>query len=281
VSERPGARSLRGRTGDALRELDLRPRRHLGQSFLVDARIAERIVNEAGVVGESVLEIGPGLGALTDLLAERASRLALVEIDRSLADRLQSRFAGSARVHVVHADALTVDFDACSLGSGRAVVVANLPYRVGSQILLRLFDERRRFSRLVLMLQREVAARLTASPATRDYGLLSLWTALYAEARAVFRVSPAAFVPRPKVESAVVSLRLLDEPRVPAAQIERLRVIARAAFSQRRKTLRRALAGTVAAAAFERAGIDPQRRGETLSLEEFARLAAASGSAGG
>jgi 16S rRNA (adenine1518-N6/adenine1519-N6)-dimethyltransferase len=255
--------------------LGLHPRRRLGQSFLADPRLAERIVAAAGASGRRVLEIGPGLGALTGLLAARASSLVAIEIDRAMAARLRERFAGGTSVRVVEGDALAVDLDEC-LGPGEpAIVVANLPYSAATAILFRLFAERRRFSRLVVMLQREVAARLVARPGGRDYGVLSISAQLVSEPRILFPVSPAAFVPRPRVESAVVSLEILAATRVPLADEERFRAIVRAAFGQRRKTLRRALAGVVSAAAFERAGIDAGRRGETLAIEEFARLAGA------
>jgi 16S rRNA (adenine1518-N6/adenine1519-N6)-dimethyltransferase len=268
-----GASSLRRETLAALGDLGLKPRRRLGQSFLVDAGIAERIVSAAEVEDRTVLEIGPGLGALSGLLARRARRLVLVEIDPAMASRLEERFATAGNVTVLAADALTVDFERLSLGQERAVVVSNLPYRTGSRILLRLLEEGRRFVRIVAMLQREVAERLTASPGDDSYGLPTVWTKIYADARCLFRVPPRAFVPRPRVESAVVQLDLLPQPRIEASRLEALRRVARAAFGQRRKMLRRALAGLVSPAAFERAGVDPSRRGETLDLEELARLA--------
>lgn len=267
--------SLHRRTRDALRAH--RPRRRLGQSFLVDARVAARIVAAAAPDGREVVEIGAGLGALSDLLGERARRLILVEVDPALADDLRTRFASRTNVSVIEADALSVDFDALIGGDARALVVANLPYSVGSQILLRLLEERRRFDRLVLMLQREVVERLTASPGTKAYGALSVWTALAGEARLLFRVPAGAFRPRPKVESAVVDVRLAREPRVALDDEHRLRAVVRAAFGQRRKTLRNALAPLASPDDLAGAGIDPSRRGETLTLEEFARLANALG----
>jgi 16S rRNA (adenine1518-N6/adenine1519-N6)-dimethyltransferase len=174
---------------------------------------------------------------------------------------------------VVNADALDVDFAELLRGAAGAVAVGNLPYSVGTQILLRLLDARRLFARLVLMLQREVAERIVAAPGSRSYGTLSVWTALYGEARIALRVPPGAFVPRPKVESAIVTIELRSEPRVPVADPGRFRAVVRAAFGQRRKTLRGALSAMATASEIEAAGIDPMRRGETLSLEEFAALA--------
>ncbi len=264
--------SLRRRTREAIGVLGVRPSRRLGQSFLVESAFVERIVAAADLEGESVLEIGPGLGALSGRIAELAGELAVVEIDASLAGALRERFGSEPKVRVVTGDALAVDLDSLLPRGRRSVVVANLPYSVGTRILMRLLEERERFSRLVLMLQREVAERLTAEPGTRAYGVPTLWTRLYTDARILFRVPAGAFLPRPKVESAVLRLAVREAPRVALRSEVRFRSIVRAAFGQRRKTLGRALGGIVPAAAIAAAGIDPRRRGETLSLEEFARL---------
>ena len=268
----PGKTSQRS-ARETLGDLGLRPRRRWGQNFLVDLRVADRIVAAAEAAGREVLEIGPGLGALSDRLAAQAKALVLVEIDRTMSTRLRERFAEQGHVRVVEGDALEIDLAALFPENERAMVVANLPYSVASQILIRLLDERRRFSHLVLMLQREVAERLVARPGTRSYGVLSIWTALYASPTVLFHVSAGAFHPRPKVESTVVRLSLQDEPRVTIRDEEIFRAIVRASFGQRRKTLRNALSALPVEGALEYAGIDPRRRGETLDLEEFARLA--------
>lgn len=265
--------SLHRRTRSGLTDLGVRPRKALGQNFLVEPGIVERIVAAAGVRGRRVLEIGPGMGALSDRLAAEADELVLLEIDPRMAARLRARFAASPHVRVETGDALRVDLGALFEGPGRAVVVANLPYSVASPMLLRLLEARRRFERLVLMLQREVAERVVAGPGGKDYGLPSIWVALYGHAEILFRVPPGAFVPRPKVESAVAAIALAPSPRVALADEARFRALVRAAFAQRRKTLRAALAGLATRGDLEAAGIDPRRRGETLSVEEFARLA--------
>jgi 16S rRNA (adenine1518-N6/adenine1519-N6)-dimethyltransferase len=265
--------SLQRTTRQTLDRLGVRPRRRLGQSFLVAPAVVARIVDAADVRGKAVVEIGPGLGALSDTLAALASRLWLVEIDPRLCERLRERYAPAAHVRVVHADALDVDFADLLRGSAGAVAVGNLPYSIGTQILLRLLDARRLFARLVLMLQREVAERIVAPPGSRSYGTLSVWTALYGEARIALRVPPGAFVPRPKVESAIVTIELRSQPRTPVADPVRFRAVVRAAFGQRRKTLRGALSAMATASEIEAAGIDPTRRGETLSLHEFAAIA--------
>jgi 16S rRNA (adenine1518-N6/adenine1519-N6)-dimethyltransferase len=235
--------------------------------------VARRIVDVADVRGKTVVEIGPGLGALSGELAATASDLVLVEIDRRLSDRLRERYSGVSHVRVVNADALAVDFGRLLDGHGGAVAIGNLPYSVGTQILLRLLELRLHFARLVLMLQREVAERIVAAPGSKLYGTLSVWTALRGDARIAFRVSSGAFVPRPKVDSAVVTIALLREPRVAIADPRRFRDVVRGAFGQRRKTLRGALDRLATRSQIEAAGIDPKRRGETLSLEEFAAIA--------
>ena len=269
----PAAPSLRRTTREALERLGVRPRRRLGQSFLVAPAVVQRIVEVADVRGKRVVEIGPGLGTLSDALAAVASEIALVEIDPRMADGLRERYAAAAHVRVVDADALDVDFADLLGGSQDAVAVGNLPYSAGTQILLRLLEARRFFTRLVLMLQREVAERIVAGPGTKAYGTLSVWTALYGEARIALRVPSGAFLPRPKVESAVVTIALRGEPRVHIADEEQFRDVVRGAFGQRRKTLRGALARMATADQIEAAGIDPKRRGETLTLGEFAAIA--------
>lgn len=267
------AESLHRRTRDALERLGVRPRRGLGQNFLIASPVVDRIVETAAPRGRVVVEIGPGIGALSDALAAVAAELFLVEIEPRMAGRLRERFAAAPHVRVITADALTVDYAELLAGKEGAVAVGNLPYSVGSQILLRLIEARRAFERLVIMLQREVAERLVASPGSKAYGVLTLWTALYGEAEIALRVGKGSFVPRPKVQSAVVAVRLQTEPRVAIADEKVFRAVVRAAFGQRRKTLRAALGKLATTADIERAGIGPGVRGETLSLEEFARLA--------
>jgi 16S rRNA (adenine1518-N6/adenine1519-N6)-dimethyltransferase len=267
------AQSLHGKTRRALAALELRPRRSLGQNFLVSPQVVSRIVQAADVAGRTVVEIGPGLGAMSEALAAVASKLVLVEVDGRMAGRLRERFATATHVEVVEADATRVDYARLLDGSAPAVVVANLPYSVGSQILLRLLEFRASFDRLVLMLQREVAERLAAKPATKAYGLLTVWTTLYGVPRILFRVPPGAFEPRPRVDSAVVWIALQPEPRAAIDDERWFREVVRAAFAQRRKMLRAALAKLGPPEAIARAGIAPERRGETLSLDEFAALA--------
>lgn len=253
----------------------LRARKRFAQHFLVDPDMARRIVGLAGIeTGETALEIGPGHGALTGLLAERAARLVLVEIDRDLAAELRETFAGRANVEVVEADILDLDLRRL-LGDLPAAVVANLPYNISTPVLMRLLDAAHLVRRMVLMLQREVALRLVALPHTKAYGALSVTVQLVARTRIAFSVPPTAFRPRPQVDSAVVVI----DPLVPAplSDDERraVRRVVRAAFAQRRKQLGNALVPIApdCKQILAALGIDPQRRAETLTPADFLALA--------
>lgn len=253
-------------------------RRALGQHFLIDPGVAERAIALAGLdPGSTVLEIGPGRGALTDRLLAAGHRVVAVEVDPRLAGALKER--APEELSVVAGDFLRLD--AAELPPGPLPVVANLPYATGTAIVARLLEEPARFPRIVVMLQLEVARRLCAEPGSRAYGGLTVLTALHAAATFGFVVPPSAFAPPPKVDSAVLRLDVQAVPRVAVDDARSFRRVVYAAFAQRRKTLRNALAaafGTEGAAALlERASIDGRRRAETLSLEEFARLSDAAG----
>lgn len=254
----------------------LRPRKALGQCFLTDRRIAEKIVGLADVTREDrVVEIGPGRGILTRLLAERAGELTAIELDARWHAALQAEFGQTAHVRLVHADALTYRFD--DLASPFKVV-ANLPYYLSTPILFRLLGLRERVSLMVLMLQREVVDRLVARPHTKAYGALSVVVAYAAEVRKGFAVAPGSFYPRPAVHSAVVTIAPRPSPAVAVRDEALLIRLVRAAFAHRRKMLANALKdeGFDAArlgAALRKADIDGTRRGETLDLGEFGRLA--------
>jgi 16S rRNA (adenine1518-N6/adenine1519-N6)-dimethyltransferase len=248
-------------------------RRALGQNFLIDGDVARRTVAAARLVsGEWVLEVGPGRGVLTRVLLDAGVRVCAVEIDPELAGALErQRLPG---LQVIEADFLRLDL--AELPAPRFVVVANLPYASGTAIVERLLEHRERFPRLVVMLQREVAERLSASPGSRAYGALTVLTALWAEASLEFTVPAHAFRPVPRVESAVVRLEVATAPRVPVASPTAFRRVVRAAFAQRRKMLRNTLAavfGEDTERVLSSVGIDPRRRAETLSTAEFAVLA--------
>ena len=258
-------------------------RRALGQHFLRDAGIARRIVEIAGLTpADLCVEIGPGEGVLTFLLAERAGRLLALEVDEKLVEGLRARLAALPHVEVRQADARRFDYAALPTlrpsPEGRVVIVGNLPYSVSKPILERLVAARTAVSEMVLTLQKEVAERVAAGPGSKRYGALSVLTQLYCDVRLALAIPPGAFRPPPKVDSAVLHLRVLATPRVPVGDEGKFHRLVKAAFGRRRKTLANALAGglgvSVATARqwLAAAGIDPGRRAETLSLEEFSRL---------
>ena len=260
--------------GQALGELrgSAGRRRALGQNFLVDPEVVSRTIEAAGIAeGQAVLEIGPGQGILTRGLLAAGARVHAVEIDSRLADALKGE--DLAGLTLLEGDFLKIDLGV--LPDSPLLVVANLPYATGTAIVERLLASPERFPRIVVMLQKEVAARLAAEPGSRSYGSLSVLTALWARSSMLFEVPPSSFRPRPKVDSAVVRLDVSARPRAPVSDPGLFRDVVRAAFAQRRKMLRntlRASFGESGLLALDRAGIDERRRAETLTLEEFASL---------
>jgi 16S rRNA (adenine1518-N6/adenine1519-N6)-dimethyltransferase len=266
-----------------LKALNIRPRKNLGQNFVQDPNVLRKLVDVASLDPDDiVVEIGGGLGSLTAPLADRVKKVYALEIDPRLAQALRVRFSGTDRVEVVLGDALRFEF-ATLFGTWKRKmkVVANLPYEISSPMIFRLLREREYFSLIVLMLQREVARRVVARPATRDYGPLAIWSQLYSRPSIAFYVAPGSFHPPPKVESAVVKFEILPEPSVPIEDEGALREVIRSAFNYRRKTLTRALqSGSFShlsrqeiQEAISASRIPPDARGETLSLEQFADLA--------
>jgi len=257
-----------------------RPLKSLGQNFLVDRNIIDKIIDSARLVPEdSVLEIGPGRGALTEIMAKKVGRLQLVEYDHALAAILKETYSADSKVSIVDADILAVDLPTL-LGKEQTAwkVVANLPYNISTQVLFKLMDVRNSVSRMVLMLQREVAERLTAAPDCSDYGVTTVLLGLWYDMRIEFIVSPGCFHPRPKVDSAVISFVPLAEPRAEVGNEDVFRRIVKAAFAMRRKTLSNCLKraelveSDQLTAILDECGIDGKRRGETLTLDEFATL---------
>ncbi|HWP56307.1 MAG TPA: 16S rRNA (adenine(1518)-N(6)/adenine(1519)-N(6))-dimethyltransferase RsmA [Candidatus Acidoferrales bacterium] len=272
--------SLYQEVQQALRELPVRPSKRLGQHFLIDRGVLERIVELLQLkTEEEVLEIGPGLGFLTRRLAESARRVWAVEIDPFIVEWLRRTTCPKhPNLELVHADILAVDL-AALLPDHPVKLAGNLPYQISTPLLFRLTEHRERFSLLVLMLQREVADRLTARPGTKAYGALSVWWQLHGEVGERLRVAPEGFFPRPKVQSMVLQMRFFPQPRASVADLPLVRKVVRAAFNHRRKTLVNALGDLVAGKkkALEEilrdARIDPNRRGETLDVGEFVGLA--------
>jgi len=249
---------------------DHAPRKRFGQHFLVDRHYVARIVNAVDPApGDSLVEIGPGLGALTGSLIERAGKISAIEIDRDLESRLRERFAPDC-LALHEADALTFDF--ATLGANLRIV-GNLPYNISTPLLFHLAAYDRLLRDVHVMLQREVVARMTASPGTPDYGRLSVMLQARFRVTRLFTVPPGAFRPAPNVESAVARLVPLDDDRPPITDEALFARIVAAAFGQRRKTLRNALSAVCDDAALRASAIDPGARGETLSVGDFVRLA--------
>jgi 16S rRNA (adenine1518-N6/adenine1519-N6)-dimethyltransferase len=246
------------------------PRRRFGQNFLADPHYVARIVAAIDPRrGDNVVEIGPGLAALTRPLIQRAGRITAIEIDRDLAARLATEFS-TAQLALHVADALAFDF--ATLGSALRIV-GNLPYNISSPLLFRLAQYEGQLRDLHVMLQREVVARMTATPGTPDYGRLTVMLQAKFSVARLFVVPPGAFQPPPKVDSAVARLVPLGSAKPRIADEALFGRIVAAAFGQRRKTMRNALAAICDAATLTAAGIDPGARGETLAVADFVRLA--------
>jgi len=274
----------------------LRPSRALGQNFVVDPNTVRRIVRLAGVTdGAAVVEVGAGLGSLTLALAEAGAQVVAVEVDRGLVPILRQIVADRS-VTVVEADALQVDWDELlgpldraglpgaaggaglpgpAGGAGPWSLVANLPYNVATPLVVQVLEQAPQVGSLLVMVQREVGERLAARPGQAAYGAVSVVVDYWAEASVVGRVPPTVFVPRPNVESALVRIDRRPSPAVPVTVVtyDRLRQVVRAGFAQRRKMLRRSLAGVVPAAAFAATDIAPEARAEELNVVQWGRLA--------
>jgi len=270
-----------------LRDSEFRPRKSRGQNFLIHEHVIEGILRLLDLQpSDNVVEIGPGLGFLTRRLIERAQAVWAVEIDELLAQRLTAGELGTnEKFHLVYGDVLDVDLPEF-LPKGKMKLAGNLPYNIATEVLFRIFEWRAHFSSLVLMVQKEVAERIASGPGSKSYGTLSVWCQVHGRIGDKIHVSPAAFYPRPKVQSTILKIELLPQARARDADMPALRGLVRAAFGQRRKTLSNTM---VTWLQHERAdvdgfllaqGIDPQRRGETLSVDEFIKLAQAVGQSG-
>lgn len=265
-----------------LRDTSFRPRKRLGQNFLIHEGILDSIVRLVDLSPQDeIVEIGPGLGFLTRRLVAVARRVWAIEVDPILVSWLRGSALGAhPALKLLHADFLKFPLSEV-LPARQVKLVANLPYSISTPALFRIFDLREHFSLLVLMVQQEVAERLAAVPGTKAYGSLTLWFQIHGQMMATLSVSPEAFFPRPRVRSTVTKIALHPEPLIPGAEFSSLRTVVRAAFTHRRKMLSNALAGPLRMESAEVArllrgvGIDPRRRGETLVVQEFIRLARA------
>lgn len=250
-----------------------RPRKRFGQHFLRDRHVIQDIVDSvAPQPNDTVVEIGPGDGALTRLLVERTTPLHVVEFDRDLVEHLRGAFAPE-RLVIHQADALNFDFRQLKPPEQRLRVVGNLPYNISTPILFHLLDQIDCINDMVFMLQKEVVDRMAAVPDTSDYGRLSVMIQWRLKVTPLFNVAPSAFQPPPKVQSTVVRLVPHSTPPIQVANPETFSLVVRAAFAHRRKMLRNNLKDIVPNKDLEMVGIDPQRRAETLTLAEFARIA--------
>lgn len=249
----------------------------LGQNFLVDSGVVRDIIEGSGITKEDhVIEIGPGVGSLTRALLQAAGHVTAVEIDDKLIPILKEELKGHDNFTLIEGDVLKTDLKALA-GQGKVKIVANLPYYVTTPILLRLLEEDFPWQSITIMIQKEVAMRLNADPGTKDYGSLSVLVAYHADTRLIRVVKPASFIPRPKVDSVVIRLDKLEEKRVKPKDEEFFLRLVRQSFAMRRKTLNNTLKPlgidpSVMALAFQEAGIDPSRRGETLTIQEFQSL---------
>lgn len=253
--------------------------RRLGQHFLHPAWAAKVAAIISPAAGETILEIGAGEGALTDQLAAAGATVWAIEIDSRLCEDLRRRFRDARTVQILREDILTVDAEALFPPGARIRVAGNLPYYISSPILFRLLDLRARIADATVMLQREVAGRVAAKPGGKEYGVLSVMLQLYTDVQIVLSLPPGAFRPPPTVESALVRLEFSAAPRLPVSDERTFARLVRAAFRERRKTLRNNLKALLGGregaidAALEGTGIDGTRRAETLAVSEFSALA--------
>ena len=266
-----------------LKEYGLIPRKRLGQHFLIDRNILNKVIRTAKIEKEDVvLEVGPGLGEMTLALARHAKRVIAIEIDPKLVAILKKKMEDLPNVEVVRSDILRLNFNQFLEKEGQPIkVVANLPYQISTPLLFRFIESKEVFATFTLTLQKEVAERMAAPPGRKEYGPLSIFTQMFLDVSIRFFIKPSAFFPPPKVDSAVVHMVWKEKPVIEANDEEWFKRVVKACFSYRRKTLANALKhseltlpGSVELK-MEGIGIDPRRRPETLTIQEFVRLAEA------
>lgn len=270
------------KTKEIIQKYDFRLTKSLGQNFLVDQNILDKIVQAAEVTKEDVVfEVGTGIGTLTHELALRAKKVVAIEIDRKLIPILEETLSGVDNVEIVNQDILKTDLKylAQEFAEGRSIkVVANLPYYITTAIIMKFLESNIRLDSFVLMIQKEVADRITAKPSTKDYGSLTVAIQYYAQSELISKVPRNAFIPPPNVDSSVIRLRIRSERDIQVRDEQLFFKVIRGSFSKRRKTIQNALSTyedftkDVVIEALTRADIDPKRRGETLTIDEFAKL---------
>lgn len=264
-------------TTEIVKKHGFRFNKNLGQNFLIDDHIVEDIVQGAGITKDDhVVEIGPGIGTLTRALLEKAKKVTAIELDDKLIPILEEELKAYDNFELIHGDATKVDYAA--LGSGEDIkMVANLPYYVTTPIITGILNQKIGFESLTVMIQKEVAHRMNATPGTKEYGSLTLLVQYYCDTKIIRNVPPESFIPRPKVESTVIKLIKRDVPRAKVLDEALFFKIIRKVFTMRRKTLANnfkamGYSKDFVLKAFEQAGIKENARGETLSVEEFAHL---------
>ena len=267
------------KTAELVKKYNFKFSKSLGQNFLIDDSVPRDIVAGAEVDSEDlVIEIGPGVGTLTAQLLKKAKKVVAIELDNDLIPILEQELGDNPNFTLIHNDALKVDFNVV-IGDEKSVkLVANLPYYVTTPIIVKLLKDGYNFKSLTIMIQKEVAERMNAEPGNKDYGALSLLVQYYCNTSIVRKVPPSCFIPRPKVDSIVIRLDKLSEPKVKVENEKLFFDIIRSSFNMRRKTLWNGVKSIGPAKekleeAFEKAGVNPKRRGETLSIQEFANLA--------
>ncbi|WP_055665295.1 16S rRNA (adenine(1518)-N(6)/adenine(1519)-N(6))-dimethyltransferase RsmA [Desnuesiella massiliensis] len=265
-------------TKDIVQKYNFKFSKSLGQNFLVDESVLEDIVKGAEISSEDfVIEIGPGVGTLTKELLKNAKSVCSIELDSDLIPILNEELKDYENFKLIHKDALKVDFNEIIGEETSVKLVANLPYYVTTPIIARLLTEGYKFNSLTIMIQKEVAERINSEPDCKEYGSLSVLVQYHCDTKIIRKVSPNSFIPKPKVESIVIRLDRLEKPRVDVKDEHLFFKVVRESFNMRRKTLSNALKNLKLSKelmneAFEKAGIDSRRRGETLSLQEFANL---------
>lgn len=273
------------RTKEILNKYGFNFKKSLGQNFLIDTNVLRNIVGAADITEETgVIEVGPGIGALTEQLAKRAKKVVSFEIDQRLLPVLKDTLQPYDNVEIIHSDVLKANLletvEQQFQGINDVMVVANLPYYVTTPILMKLLEEHLPVRGIVVMIQAEVADRIAAKPGTKEYGALSIAAQYYATAEKVMTVPGTVFIPQPRVDSAVLRLTIREEPAVAVLDEAYFFKVFHACFANRRKTILNNLVHNIGPkekkaeieAALEEAGVDPKRRGETLSLDEFGKL---------
>lgn len=271
-------------TKDVVKKYNFRFSKSLGQNFLTDKNIIDKICEGAEITkDDGVIEIGPGIGNLTQELCERAGKVVAIELDRKLIPILGDTLSTYDNVEVIHGDVLKIDLQELieTKFEGRNVkVVANLPYYITTPIIMKLLEDRYKVDKIVVMIQKEVAERMKSDPGSKIYGALSVAVQYYSKPKIVTEVSRNVFVPKPNVDSAVIMLDIYDEPRVKVKDEKLFFSVVKAAFGKRRKTLSNALSSSALDISkdeineiLEKSDIDPKIRGERLSIEEFAKIA--------